>query len=215
MAYIYQIINNINNKVYVGKTQRSLEERFQEHCRDAYKKHIEKRPLYDAIQKYGVEHFHIELLEETNNPEEREIFWIKEKHSYENGYNATLGGDGKRRYNYKELSESYQKLGSLQAVAEKYNCCCETVKKAITENGLHSFPCSEHSKRKNSIIIDQYSLSNNYIKSFSSSMEAARFIRPNASREDKNLTGVASHIMDVCKGKRKSAYGYFWKFHEE
>ena len=46
-------------------------------------------------------------------------------------------------------------------------------------------------------------------------MDAARYVRPNASREKKNLTGVASHIMDVCKGKRKTAYGYVWKFYEE
>ena len=147
MAYIYQIINDINDKVYIGKTQRSLEERFQEHCKDAYKERIEKRPLYDAIQKYGVEHFHIELLEETTKPEEREIFWIKEKQSYENGYNATLGGDGKRRYDYKELSQAYQELGTIQAVVDEYNCCHKTVKKAIIENNLFSVP------KKNSIAI--------------------------------------------------------------
>jgi len=30
------------------------------------------RPLYSAIQKYGKEHFHIEIVEETTKPQERE-----------------------------------------------------------------------------------------------------------------------------------------------
>lgn len=47
------------------------------------------------MNKYGSEHFHIKLIEETNNPEERERYWIQYYDSYHNGYNATLGGDGK------------------------------------------------------------------------------------------------------------------------
>ena len=98
MAYIYQITNDINGKIYIGKTEFSLEKRFKEHCQDAFRERCEKRPLYAAMRKYGIEHFHIELLEETDNPEERETFWIEEKQSFKFGYNATLGGDGKFLY---------------------------------------------------------------------------------------------------------------------
>ena len=38
MAYIYQITNDINNKIYVGKTEFSIEKRFKEHCSDAFHK---------------------------------------------------------------------------------------------------------------------------------------------------------------------------------
>ena len=65
MGYIYKISNTINDKVYIGKTAFSIEKRFKEHCQDAFKEHNEKRPLYSAMRKYGVEHFHIELIEET------------------------------------------------------------------------------------------------------------------------------------------------------
>ena len=62
MPYIYKITNTINNKVYIGKTVASIEERWKEHCHD-YKRHrCEKRPLYAAMRKYGVEHFQIELF---------------------------------------------------------------------------------------------------------------------------------------------------------
>ena len=59
MAYIYRIINDINSKVYVGKTENPIEKRFKEHCVDAFRDRNEKRPLYAAMRKYGIEHFHI------------------------------------------------------------------------------------------------------------------------------------------------------------
>ena len=42
----------------------------------------------------------------------------------------------------------------------------------------------------------------NFIQSFPSIKAATRAL---------NKTGV-SHISDVCKGKRKSAYGFKWRF---
>ena len=38
MAYIYKITNDINNKVYIGKTVKSIEKRWKEHCIDSKKK---------------------------------------------------------------------------------------------------------------------------------------------------------------------------------
>ena len=56
----------------------------------------EKRPLYWAIAKYGKDNFTIEQIEEVENDflGEREMYWIHYYDSYNNGYNATLGGDG-------------------------------------------------------------------------------------------------------------------------
>lgn len=60
------------------------------------------------MRKYGIEHFHIEQIEETDKPEEREIYWINFYNSYKNGYNATLGGDGKKYIDYDLVCKVYQ-----------------------------------------------------------------------------------------------------------
>lgn len=65
-SIIYKITNDINDKVYIGKTTLSIEERFKEHCLDSKRNVKEKRPLYSAMRKYGQEHFKIELIEECD-----------------------------------------------------------------------------------------------------------------------------------------------------
>ena len=64
MSYIYKITNQINGKLYIGKTNRTIQERFKEHCRDYLKRGNEKRPLYSAMKKYGIRNFSIESIEE-------------------------------------------------------------------------------------------------------------------------------------------------------
>ena len=62
------------------------------------------------MRKYGIEHFHIELIEETDNPEEREVFWIENKRSFKNGYNATKGGDGRPYLDYDLIISTYNEV---------------------------------------------------------------------------------------------------------
>ena len=144
MPYIYKITNLINGKLYIGKTSNSIQERWREHISDSKKERCEKRPLYDAFNKYGIDNFQIEKIEEVENDDiacEREIYWIEQLRTYVgftdcNGYNATLGGDSKRYYNYKELANAYLELGTVKAVAEKYNCDEKPIRLACRENGI-------------------------------------------------------------------------------
>ena len=54
----------------------TLKQRFSEHKQDSVRRRNEKRPLYAAMRKYGVENFYIELIEESPIEElsEKEIF---------------------------------------------------------------------------------------------------------------------------------------------
>lgn len=53
--------------------------------------------LYKAFNKYGIENFTFEIIEEIEDEgllSEREKHWITYYNSFEKGYNMTLGGDG-------------------------------------------------------------------------------------------------------------------------
>lgn len=93
---IYKIVNKNNGKIYVGKTNRSLGERFSGHIKSA--KNKVNRYLYDSMNYHGYHSFEIIEIEICNSDEqlnEREKFWIKELNSlHPNGYNMTEGGDG-------------------------------------------------------------------------------------------------------------------------
>ena len=75
MAFIYKITNDINNKIYIGKTTRDIDTRFWEHQK---KNGNSKSAIRDAINKYGVNHFTIEKIEEcpVDKLNERERYWI-------------------------------------------------------------------------------------------------------------------------------------------
>lgn len=61
---------------------------------------------------------------------------------------------------------------------------------------------------KKHFIVAQYDLEDNYIASFESYMAAARSVGVTS-------TAGSSHIGEVVKGKRKTAYGFKWKKIEE
>lgn len=208
MAYIYQIVNDINGKVYVGKTERTIEERFREHCKDYTRRDYEKRPLYRAMKKYGVEHFHIELLEETDNPEEREVYWIEQKRSFKEGYNATLGGDGKHYVDYDLIIATYNEIQNQNEVARRMNIDVHTVRKVLQSHAISTLDARTVVILATGKIVNQYTLDGEYIQSFPSAKAAAESLDKITSTSN----GASSHISDVCRGKRKTAYGYIWKF---
>ena len=95
MGCIYKISNTLNGKLYVGLTTNTAELRF--------KKHISMlnsggcSALYNAFKKYGVEHFKIEEIVESNSKEELmelETFYIAKYNTLSPyGYNLTTGGE--------------------------------------------------------------------------------------------------------------------------
>ena len=211
MAYIYQIINKINGKIYVGKTNYSIEKRFKEHCRDAFQPRNEKRPLYAAIRKYGVENFYVELIEETNEPEIREVYWIEKLRSFKTGYNATQGGDGTRYLDYDLIVATYQELKSEKETAEKLKVDRGSVRTALKERGEKIYTQQEVNRERYGTVVKQLDKNTGeLIQVFATAKDAARYVRPNTP----SLGGVTSHITEVCKGKRQSAYGYKWKYAE-
>ena len=211
MAYIYQITNDINQKIYIGKTEFSIEKRFKEHCWDAFRERNEKRPLYNAMRKYGIEHFHIELIEETDSPEEREIYWIEEKQSFKNGYNATIGGDGRKYIDYDLVVKTYQDLQNIKLVAKQLHHDESTISKILKEKNIDIKSSVEWMRENRGKKVGQYDLDDNFIQSFNSRGLASKYLIDNHYTTSTAIDAVAGRIGQVCNGKRKTAYGFKWK----
>lgn len=209
MAYIYLITNNVNDKKYVGKTEQSIQKRFLEHCADSKK--FSKRPLYRAMSKYGIDKFSISLLEETQYPEEREIFWIKEFDSYHNGYNATLGGDGKKYLDYKSIYDTYMRIQNVTETVKVLCISVDSVSKAVKQFGEVK-PAIQVAKDIQGKTIHMYNLSGNLECVFSSVREAACFVQEAGLTPSTSVSGVGKHIRDCANGLRKSAYTKTWKW---
>ena len=100
---IYAIRNTVNGKVYIGQTQRSLEDRWKRHVRVARKGNFRHLPC--AIRKYGADKFQsMVLFYAKDKPEldaaERTYILAFRSNERERGYNQTLGGEGTVGYQH-------------------------------------------------------------------------------------------------------------------
>ena len=219
MSKIYKITNDINNKVYVGKTENSLAQRFAEHCKDSQKREEEQRPLYSAMRKYGVEHFSIELVEECDIEmvSMREQYWIGFYKGYTDGYNATLGGDGKAYINREEILDLWSSGKSLKEIVEIVKHDTGWVSQILQSNGVDKTEISKRSQKhwgsrapKEVLMLDKNT--NEVLGIFESTREAARYLIAKDSLNPKSESGYSSHISEVCNGKRKTCQGYRWQY---
>lgn len=206
MGYIYCITNLINGKRYVGKTTQSIDKRFREHCIDSQKEKCEKRPLYDAMNKYGIENFKIEEIEYIENDSDlsdREVYWIGELGTYgSHGYNASKGGDGKILYDYNEIIQLARLGYTASQISEKVSCSKDTIYKVLKANGVKL----RHGSSK---LIAQYDLAGNFIQVFFGSGDAQQWLIDNGLTSNKN---AKAHIKRCCTGKELQCYNYVWKY---
>lgn len=212
MAYIYCITNQINGKQYVGKTTYSITKRFQEHCADSRRERCEKRPLYSAMNKYGVENFTVEQLFECDELEldSYEILFIEKLNTYHNGYNATKGGDGSILFDYKQIIELYQSGLTIKQVSAQVQCCIDTVRKVLNLYNIdrHTYLTGSCQQRKGVIQLDTDTKEE--IQTFQSIADAAHWLVDNGYAKTYN-GGVRQKISLCVQGKIKTAYKFIWR----
>ena len=96
---IYGIKNKINSKVYVGKTQVSFGDRWDNHKAKLRNNKHDNSHLQHSWNKYGEDNFEFYIIEIINE-EDNEIYNIKEKYwikyfkDLNLSYNMSEGGDG-------------------------------------------------------------------------------------------------------------------------
>lgn len=104
---IYKIINNINNKIYIGQSI-NIPQRIRIHFSTKSK----NTPLYNAIKKYGKENFIVEIIEYCDKEllNSKEQLYIKQYNCMvPYGYNLTSGGGSGHRL----CAESREKMSFI------------------------------------------------------------------------------------------------------
>ena len=170
---IYAIKNTVNNKLYIGQAV-DVYKRWNEHLRALRGEYHCNNHLQRSWNKYNENNFEFNIIEECSETElnDREIYWIAEYDSYNNGYNQTKGGEGMR--GLKHSDETKQQLSvyakerfveienhpmykrqhsnesrAKMSVAQKKRFE-DPVQREIARKSHLGIPCSEDAKKKHS-----------------------------------------------------------------
>lgn len=227
MGIIYKVENKNTGEIYIGQTTYNLQKRWLQHVREAKDALDGKRqsfPLFHRmIIKYGEENFQESVLEECDNNklDEREKFWINYFDSYNNGYNATIGG--KNTLTSKPINQKVSKyslegyyictFNTAREAAEavkvdvsniRRNCSGDTKTCAgfrwAWGDSKEDLPSIIPEKIKGRIV-QQFSKDWELIGEYKNMTEASR------------ATGISyMGIYNTCKGKQKTAGGFYWAF---
>lgn len=136
-GYIYKITNKVNGMSYIGQTRYTVEFRWRQHQHKQ-----DNTYFHNAIQYYGADNFEVETLEECDVKvlDSREIFYIAKYNTFNQGYNLTIGGGGKRRIvsddQYEEIKELYLSGFSSNKIAELYEVDKATIVKILKIQGV-------------------------------------------------------------------------------
>lgn len=213
MGYIYKIENKLNGKKYIGQTIKELEKRFSQHKHNYNKSYFSHLSLYQAFNKYGIENFLFEKIEEVPNNllDEREKYWINYYNTYYDGYNSTLGGRTVSLYEWDtdDIIEKYHKLKSARKVAELIGCDHSTIDHILNAAGVKRYTQGQQKSPEN-VILEK----DNQTFIFPSSKDAALWIISNGYSKSKNSKNVRAMINDYLKGKKKGTYLNFKIYYE-
>ena len=211
--FIYKVTNTKNDKIYIGATTKSLEDRKKDHLKKSNKG--KSYAFQNAIATFGEDAFKWEQIDTAVTTDElakKEKEYILEYNSKEQGYNSDSGGGiQKTVYQYDtgtgKLVDKYSNLTLAGAVIglnkQDLSSVCLSVNKVCkgfywTYDYVDEFIPQKDNRRKKVI---QYNIQGEFIDEFVSVSEAAK------------LTGYnKSSIAKVCRGERKSCGGYLWKY---
>lgn len=201
MGYIYKITNTLNDKVYIGQTIKTVQKRFTQHKNNSNKEYFSQIVLYKAFNKYGIENFICEEIEEVPNDklDEREKYWIEYYDSYFNGYNSTLGGRATQLYNWDtdDIIEKYMILKSARAVAKEIGCNHSTIDRILNENGVKRFTPSQQQSKP------LYFKKKDEIHHFETTREAAEWLIENGITKMTNPNLVRQEITSRIRNNKK------------
>lgn len=199
-VYIHK--NKINGKVYVGITRQDVNRRWRNGNGYYQNKHFSR-----AIKKYGwdsFEHIVIKtgLTKDDACNEERRLIKKYRSNDERYGYNKSSGGE-KPAFGVKMSKETRDKMRAAHIGKKKPDGFAEKISAA--KKGKPNGKTGKFGKDSgNAHRIIQIDKDGNVIGEFYGVYEAAR----------KLGYKTPGRIGDVCRGQRKTAYGYIWKYIE-
>lgn len=209
---VYKAENIKTGQVYIGSTTSTIEKRQRDHI---HKAHTGQGHCFQAaINTYGQESFkweQIDTAKSVNELASKERKYILKYKAQEQGYNQDAGGGFKKLvYQYDLDGKLINTYNELQDAANAVNVDKRSISAAclgkikICKNYYWSYDLTdEYSRPEDKRVkeVKQYDSENNMIESFSSISEASK------------STGInKSCIAKCCRGERKSAGGYTWKY---
>lgn len=188
---IYKATNLQNNKVYIGQTIKTLEQRINKHYYDAS---YDNLYFHKALNKYNKEDWKWEVIDSSNSTEEldsKEKYWISFYGSNDalKGYNLTSGGRGVINL----CKESYDKARQTR------------VNKEPSEKAKQRERASLSFKRGSKAVL---CLNTNII--YTNAETAAR-----ALGFEEDLKNSTNAIRKCARGDTKTARGFKWRYLSE
>lgn len=197
----------INNYVYIGKTKRSIRQRYYDHVSSA--RHGVVYPLYIAMREYGISNFRVDLVEDNIPDEiadEREQYYIKLYNSCVTfpdcrGYNATIGGahGTSKEYDVDAIIKEYQSGKLKIEISRKYGINTRTLRDLLQKHGV---PLRDDTMWEAKEIQQIDCNTGDVVAVYDSILGAARAL------------GLKSHarISEAVNHKRYKAHGYRWEY---
>ena len=143
---IYKITNNVNGKIYVGQTTKTAEQRLRKHWSEANCEFRPENYFHNALLKYGIDNFTIEVIDTAETLEElnqKEIYWIDKLDATNKdiGYNLMSGGKSgikneetkqkiseKKKLNWQDKELAARMKAGLEKATQTWQEICEEKK---------------------------------------------------------------------------------------
>lgn len=210
---IYKAQNNENGYIYIGATTKEIKTRKLDHLQKSNANSTIE--FHQAIYTYGSDAFTWEQVDTAQSNDElalKEKQYIYQYNSQENGYNNDQGGGFRKTvYKYSLKDGSFlEQFECLNDAGVSVNSTKKQISKAcLSVNNIHKgyywnyefiepFK-SKYDKRNKEVF--QMDNNGNIISKFKS-------VKLASVETSTNKTSIAK----VCRGERKSAGGYYWKY---
>lgn len=229
MMIVYEIVNLVNGKRYIGQTTKTFNERynfkgegiervlgyleFRENKTDFYNDKLYYNDhLLKAIRKHGTENFKVEILDTAKTIEElntKEMYWINYFKSNIDGYNHCDGGDNNKGWKMSSATRKHlskirkgKMTGSNNPNYGKKHS--KSVRKKMSANRKGKMVGASHPKARAVINLDT-------LEVFETLTSACKSV----GIETGNLTAVCQRREMGIHGVRTLAGGYRWMYYDE